>query len=338
MAMSNYSDIIRDNLISMFTGSSNDGFVVKLYKKAILDMLGSLDASVIVNDASFDSFEKKIQTLTKDLSNIGSITSDIFLANIDSYIGELQRKYDGLSKSDAVKMQRYLCQDEIKYFKGLKKSFKKLGTTGKIVGYTKDALEIIALATTDYQQNMAALASLASAYGDSPSGEFLEALQAIMDEYQDGSFVIITELCERLEELVMDEFVGVIEDGIVTLTQAGLQALGWGGQTISLTYSLVKFVSDKIIKYTVADIAESDYDFLTIMNLMLESKRAYERSFDKVSGGDTSSEALKEVLFSFQATRYATIKMYEFLSEHDSGAADYYIGKRDELYALKIVD
>ena len=338
MAISNYSDIIRDNLISWFTGSGTDGFVVKLYKKAILDMLGSLDASVIKNDASFNSFEKKILTLTKDISKTGSITSGVFLANIDSYIGDLQKKYDGLSKSDAVKIQRYLCQDEISYFKDLKSKFKKLGTTAKIVGYTKDALEIIALATTDYQQNMEALASLANAYGDSPTAEFTEALKEIMSEYQDGSLVIITELCERLEELVMDEFVGVVEDGIVTLTQAGLQTLGWGGQTISLTYSLAKFVTDKLIKYTVADIAEDDYDFLTIMNLMLESTRAYDRSFDKVSGGDTTSDALKEVLFSFQATKYATVKMYEFLTEHDKDSADYYRRKRNEVYAFKIVD
>ena len=338
MVVSNYSDIIRDNVISLFEGSSADGFVVKLYKKVILDMLGSLDVSVNAADVSFDGFDKKIYELTKDLSKTGSITSNAFLANIDEYIDELQARYDGLSRSDAVKIQRYLCSDEIKYFKNLKKSFKSLGTTAHIVGYSKDALEIIALATAGYQQNMAALVTLANAYGDSPSAEFIEALHKVMEEYQDESFVIIIEICDRLKELIVEETMDVIEDGIVILSQAGLHLLGKGGQTVSLTFSIVKFAIDKLVDYTVADLAENDYDFLSLMNLMLENRRAYSRSFEKVKGGDTSAEALKEVLISFQATKMITIKMYDFLINEYPDTASYYQRISSEIKALKIIE
>ena len=338
MVVCNYSDIIRDNLISALSGNPGDGFVTKLYKETIYEMMKNLDVEVVAGTVSFGTLGDQMKKDFKDFATLSSIGTDEVLNSFDSYSQYLKEvRNTDQATGDAV--TKLLFQDEISFVKELKKEAKTLGTVMKVVGYGKDVVELFIKVQADYHKNMVALASLAKAYGDYPPVEFTSALQEIMMEYQSKSLIVLTEGINRLEEELMDKAMEVVIDGVLT----GLNAISQSAMgSITLTYKLVKFAVDKTAEVIAGDLSDRDYDFLTLMNTFIQSRQAYWRAFQNVMEGDTSSDMLSQVYVTFNATKYAMEKMYDTMIEaayadFDEGKAINLTNTKEQISSLSIL-
>lgn len=329
MVVSKYSDIVRDQFIALLKERNCDEFVVKLYKDAIFEMMSSLDPDAAMPDVEIEtSFEKYASGLLKDISKEGTIATDIVLQAYDGYEDYLRSMIEGISDNKAKQIKKAVFWDEIEYCENVKKNMKMLGKVTKVQGYTKEAVEIYFKMTADYQRSIHALASLASAYGDSPSDEFLVALQETIESYQNSACIAVTEAFEIISEELVEKGMGEVTKGILGTVGA------------NLTYSIATFLLKEGVEiFGINEMAESDYEFLTLTNLMIESRQAFSRAFDAVQGGDTSSDRLNQVYYSFEATQYSLGKIYDFLIEKERDNAEVemnLINLRNEVLQLKL--
>ena len=91
-----------------------------------------------------------------------------------------------------------------------------------------------------------------------------------------------------------------------------------------LCYKISKFVFKKGLElWGVQELADSNFEFLTLTNLVSQSNQAYMSAVYRVRGGDqaipdpeaadTSAEALNQVYYTFEACKYTMNEVYDFL-------------------------
>ncbi len=321
MVICNYSDIARDKLFGWLTGSDNDKFIVRLYKQAIFEMMQEMN-DIEIADTSFNSFEEFVKKYGKYGTSVAKYTVGEIQQYFEEYKAYLKEAYNGEYFSvDSDQITELFYSSQMDYLKNMQKEFKRLSTDIKIAEYTQSAFEIIAKAQADYQIGLTQLAFLSSAYGNHPAPEFVSALREVMDEYQSSANIILYDTFDLIASAAEDKAIDCLTEGLLSLTEAMFHQLPGSGK---LTYSLAKLSIDLVAKEALDldELADDDFEFLTLVDLMLENRYAYRNAFDAVANGVTSSDKLMQVVVSFNAAKYSTSKIYEFLGKKASNTDD----------------
>ena len=316
IAACHYSDINRDNLINFLAGKSGSGYVVRLYKDAIYEMMKNLDVEVVTFKIPLKDYGDALKSFGKDMSTIGNITVDELVNSYEQY-SEYLKAEQGVCQSEADAVTKLFFQEEFEYLSQLKKEIKGLKTGLTIIGYGQELVDLFARAQADYHRNMMAMASLCDAYGDNPPDEFIQALEEVMTEYTDEALTYISGVCRKLSEIISEKAMDLVVEEFLT----GLSAIPIFS-SISLTFSIAKFVGNKIATALLGDMVDRDLEFLSMMNLAIQNNQAYYRAFRDVQDGDTSSAALTKVYVTFNATQYAMDKLYDVMIEMAEAESD----------------
>ena len=195
-----------------------------------------------------------------------------------------------------------------------------MGECAEVVKYSLDVVEIISDALKDHEKGLLAMASLAKAYGDSIPVEMKEALEEIMSEYQSNGITAIA----KLVDYALDQIKKKITDDVIELCGAFAfrKLVDYNG--FALTCKVTTFILEKGLEITgLQKRADDNFEFLTLANLLIESHSAYCNAVSSVRGGDgpdpdpskanTSTDALNQVRYTFEATKYAIDEVYSFL-------------------------
>ncbi len=332
MLVCNFQDIVVDNVLGFLSGESGDGHVKELYKQYFLKIMRSFEEDY-EDPPELGSFEKLVEsTLKDDTKTVGFAVDyannqmeDLFVQYcLDIYGENYQSQLETIEKTDP--MYR-VYKDEIDYLDGVKDNLKRVGSVIKIEKYTMQAIGIFSDAMQDHEKGLRAIASLLDAYGDDPPAEVREALDEIMMEYQNMGIQILTQSFNAIINEAYNEAYGEIEDFVV-------EALV--GESNVLTYKVSRFVLDKSLELTgVQDLAKKDYDFLTMMNLAIQTHSNYRDAFDKVNAGDSTTDSINNVYYTFEATKSILKDLYELMIRDEDPASDRRAWLQEQLVEIR---
>ncbi|MDO4548014.1 MAG: leucine-rich repeat domain-containing protein [Clostridia bacterium] len=296
MAVNSYSEVLRAELLGLFTGEDTSRYKIDLYKKEITDLIDDLDENISLVTAN-DTYLKASNSL-KDYGKI--VFTEVFDGQKYFMTEYLQDMYDTMNGT----IEGYST-----YLDGVDWMYMSIETITAMMQNYENGLKVIAV----YAENNP---------GDA---EFAVALDELASEYSSKIKKAWTAAIKKLA----DDLIGKAVDEAIKAFLGTVSSKAGG------LYSIVTFAIDVSMELSgYGEVAENLETFMIQCNTYTTAKAGYMKAFNEVLGGDTSTRALNKLEMNFRLARQSGMRIYDTMVEiagHYTDEGQRLVGKWGEL-------